>query len=152
MTAPPAPPPAIVAPSQLPADAAAYVVEAPLLFHASLSNVLKRASGNGVPVTLVTTRNGLMQGNALLLSVAAQVTTTTYVTGFYGRTQGSVQVLSKGQWKAYVLDGATLSPAPSGSLGRFNTWLESYMKTQRPISAVSALQNWLWENRRVKTY
>lgn len=151
MSAPPTPP-AIVSPAQLPADATAYVVEAPLLFHASLSNVLKRASGNGVPVTLVTTRNGIMQGNALLLSVVAQVSTTTYVTEFNGRTQGSVQVLSKGVWKSYVLDGATLSPAPSGALNQFNTWLGSYMKTHQPISPVSALQNWLWENRRVKTY
>ncbi|MFC5849461.1 hypothetical protein [Deinococcus petrolearius] len=151
MSAPPTPP-AVVSPAQLPADAAAYVVEAPLLFHASLSNVLKRASGNGVPVTLVTTRNGLMQGNALLLSVAAQVSTTTYVTGFVGRTQGSVQVLSKGVWKSYVLDGAVLRPASPGALNSFNAWLDRYMRAHQPVSPVSVLQNWLWENRRIRTF
>lgn len=133
------------------------LVYAPLLTDGSFVNALKVQINLDVPVTIVTTRRGLLQRNGLLLTLTLQALANDRSARYQGNpvvkeTGGGgdphliLQVQTAQGWRAYYFESGLPVPLPFSKVQSFNTWYAKYAGQLQLVSPVVIFKTWAKAN------
>lgn len=141
-TAPSTPPTQDSPYSQIVREAQQVIVYAPRLFDGHLVNSLKMANNLGIPVRVITTRNGLMQQSGHVLTLVV-VDIPVYEVPDSGERRTFMEVQNKNGWKVYdISQGRPVEKRMVDYMG-FNDWFAKTAPRLKAYVPELALTVWV---------
>lgn len=117
------------------------ILHAPELYSPDLVNALRQSRNVNVPVTVVTTMNGALQENGLILRLAV-LRADVFVVPAGGDRRVFMQVRHGNDWRVYDVSGAAPIPGRSFDYREFNTWYGQARPRLQPLNPAALLAAW----------